>query len=247
MPIHDWTRVDAGTFHDFHLEWIRELKRALNSGLLPTGYYAMAEQYAAGFGSDVLALEADSTNGGATPEESPAGGGTALAPPKVRPVAEADRDYYRRKQNVIAVRHVSGDRVVAVVEVVSAGNKSSRHALRSFVEKMGELLEKGIHLLVLDLHPPGPRDPDGLHAAVWEDLTGQVVEPSAKPLTLAAYESGPTVRAFVEPVAVGDALPDMPLFLVPNGCVEVPLEATYAAAFASVPRRWQAVLDAPKA
>ena len=42
--------------------------------------------------------------------------------------------------------------------------------------------------------------------------------------------------------AVGQALPDMPLFLEPNGCVMVPLEATYETAFAVLPRRWQTVL-----
>ena len=46
MPVHDWTRVDAGIFHDFHNAWITHLKEALNEGLLPDGYYAQAEQHA---------------------------------------------------------------------------------------------------------------------------------------------------------------------------------------------------------
>jgi hypothetical protein len=46
-------------------------------------------------------------------------------------------------------------------------------------------------------------------------------------------------------VAVGDDLPEMPLFLEPGQAVSVPLEATYQAAYAAVPRRWQRVLDAP--
>ncbi len=46
MPIHDWTRVDAGIFHDFHTVWIGYLRTALNEGLLPEGYYALAEQHA---------------------------------------------------------------------------------------------------------------------------------------------------------------------------------------------------------
>ena len=48
MPVHDWTRVNAGIFHDFNHEWISTNKRALNSGLLPPEYYALAEQIAAG-------------------------------------------------------------------------------------------------------------------------------------------------------------------------------------------------------
>lgn len=43
MPAHDWTRVIPGTFHDFHHEWISTIKRTLNDGILPLGYYAMAE------------------------------------------------------------------------------------------------------------------------------------------------------------------------------------------------------------
>ena len=30
MPVHDWTRVSAGIFHHFHLEWIGDLSRQLN-------------------------------------------------------------------------------------------------------------------------------------------------------------------------------------------------------------------------
>jgi hypothetical protein len=29
MPIHDWTRVDAGLFHAFHHDWVSVLSRAL--------------------------------------------------------------------------------------------------------------------------------------------------------------------------------------------------------------------------
>lgn len=35
MPIHDWTRADAGIFHALHLKWIAELDKSLNGGLLP--------------------------------------------------------------------------------------------------------------------------------------------------------------------------------------------------------------------
>lgn len=249
MPVHDWTRVEAGIFHHFHHGWIEEIARALNRGVLPEDYYAMAEQHAAGFGPDVLTLQ-ETRNGdaGLGPRLSPGNGGTGvlLAPPKVQLVGETDMEFYRRKQNTVTVRHVSGDRIVAMVEVVSPNNKSSRNGLRSFVEKAAELLDKRIQLLILDLHPPGPRDPHGIHGAIWEEITGQeYAAPTDKPLTLAAYESGLTVRYYVEPIAVGDVLIDMPLFLEPSAHILVPLEATYQAAFAAVPRRWQRVLDTP--
>jgi hypothetical protein len=104
-------------------------------------------------------------------------------------------EFYRRRQSVVAVRHVSGDRTLAVIEVVSQGNKASRHALRSLLDKTTELLERQIHLLFLDLHPPTPRDPAGIHGAIWEELTGQsYAAPGDKPLTLVAYESSVTAR-----------------------------------------------------
>jgi hypothetical protein len=251
MPIHDWTRVEAGIFHDFHHGWIEELKRVLNTGILPDDYYALAEQHAAGFGPDVLALQ-ETSNGTpvASSAATPSTGGTGvlLAPPKVRLVGETDMEFYRRKQNTVTVRHVSGDRIVAMVEVVSPGNKATRHAVRALVEKAAELLDKRVHLLILDLHPPGPRDPQGIHGIIWEEIANQdYTAPADKPLTLAAYESGLTVRAYVEPVAVGDVLTDMPLFLEPGAHVLVPLEATYGTAFAAVPRRWRRVLEAPSA
>jgi hypothetical protein len=42
MPVHDWTRVEAGIFHDFHTVWAVAIRNALNDGLLPKGYYVMA-------------------------------------------------------------------------------------------------------------------------------------------------------------------------------------------------------------
>ncbi len=45
MPVHDWTKVDAGTFHSFHNAWITHLMGMLNDGVLPQGYYALSELY----------------------------------------------------------------------------------------------------------------------------------------------------------------------------------------------------------
>jgi hypothetical protein len=244
MPMHDWTKVDAGIFHAFHHRWISALSDVLNGGKLPPDYYALPEQVAAGFGPDVLTLQ------GQPLDEGPAVDGAGAAPttllqtrPQSRFTAETEAEFYRRKKSSVVVRHVSGDRIIAIIEIMSPGNKSNRHAFRSFVDKACELLEHRIHLLIVDPFPPGPRDPHGVHAAIWEQVEDDPFQPPAdQPLTLVAYECDLTTRAYIEPVAVGQPLPDMPLFLQPNGCVMVPLEATYMAAFAVLPRRWQAVL-----
>ena len=76
MPVHDWTRVDAGTFHAFHTSWISDLMEALNAGLLPKGYYALSEQVATRMQTDVLTLPAPTRN---LPRGDPVTGGVAVA------------------------------------------------------------------------------------------------------------------------------------------------------------------------
>ncbi|MEX2558514.1 MAG: DUF4058 family protein, partial [Pirellulales bacterium] len=171
-------------------------------------------------------------------------GGVLLAPAKLQPTAESDMAFYRRKQKNVTVRHVHGDRIVAMVEIISPGNKAARYPLRAFVAKAAALLDQQIHLVILDLLPRGPRDPQGIHAEIWQEIAGQEYAAAAdKPLTLASYESGLTVRAYVVPAAVGDVLTGMPLFLEPEKAVQLPLEATYMAAFTDTPRRWRRVLE----
>jgi hypothetical protein len=43
MPVHDWTKVPPGIFHDFHVGWIVALSRVLNNGGLPEDCCAMLE------------------------------------------------------------------------------------------------------------------------------------------------------------------------------------------------------------
>ena len=225
MPIHDWTRVDAGLFHAFHEDWISSLSRALNLGVLPPEYFALREQSIGGPIPDVLTLRLSST------QSESDGTANALAvatvPPRAHLVRRAEDRIYARRADRITVRHRHGQ-VVAIVEIVSPGNKASKSELRSFVEKSSDLIMHGVHLLVIDLFPPSKRDPQGIHKLIWDEFEEEDLElPAGKRLTLAAYDAGPPPVAYVQPVAIGDLLPDMPLFLKPDVYVPAPLEATY--------------------
>src|SRR5206468_115725 len=135
---------------------------------------------------------------------------------------------------------------VAVIEIVSPGNKASRAQLRAFVAKSADLLCQGVHLLVIDLFPPGKRDPHGIHKLIWDELEERDIElPPDKPLTVASYSAGEVKTAYVEPVAVGDGLPDMPLFLEPETYVPAPLEATYQTTWGVFPAALKGLLEAP--
>ena len=252
MPLHDWTRVSPGTWHDFHLAWIAEIRNTLNDGRMPPQYYAQAEQVIGPLGPDVLALQTTDESPNGTPaaypssSDSEAGGvAVATAPPRTRHIAEAELNNYVLKRRTIVIRHNSGDRIIALLEIVSPGNKAAQRPFEIFVEKAQEALYRGYHLLVVDLFPPGPRDPNGVHAAIWggfgEDVFALTPD---EPLTLVAYSAGALKRAFIEPTAVGCAMIDMPLFLTADGYINVPLEATYQRAYRGVARKWKAVLEA---
>jgi hypothetical protein len=234
MPIHDWTRVDAGLFHAFHQSWSVRIQDALNAGILPKGYYALVEQRVGGPEPDVIAVET-SRKGKAKPDR---GGTTALAePPRTRLVKplEPAAETYARKANRITVRHPLGS-VVAVIEIVSPGNKSSRAAVRSFVDKAVEFLNARVHLLLIDLFPPTPRDPQGLHNAIADEFGEEPIElPAGEPLTLVGYDAGYPRTAYIETAGVGDPLPSMPVFLTPGAHILAPLEATYAATWTATP------------
>lgn len=249
MPIHDWTRVTAGTFHALHLAWMAELQRTLNAGILPQGYYALAEQVAGDVGPDVLTLQDRESEEALPPTNGGNGNGGSVAvadaPPKVSVTATAtEAMLLAARRRRLVIRHLTGDRVVAFVEIVSPGNKERKSTLDAFVDKAIGALDQGYHLLVIDLFPPSSFDPHGIHGAIWGRIEGPgYTAPPDRPLTLAAYVSAEVITAYVEPVAGGMELPDMPLFLDPGHYVNVPLEKTYQAAYEGVPERWRRVIE----
>ena len=246
MPMHDWTRVNAGIYHAFHDEWNLAIKRSLNSGLLPNDYYALTEKPVGPNVPDVIALQKPVGMNGTLPDTGP-GGGVLLAeaPPRVRFRSEViDSDVYARRAKHVTIRHTSEHEIVAVIEIVSPGNKDGEYKFRSFVEKAAAMIWQGIHLLVIDPFPPTPRDPQGIHKAIWGQFAGDpgFELPSDSPLTLASYQAGEIPKAFIEPTAVGTALIDMPVFLTQELYVPLPLEATYQAAWEAVPAYWRNVV-----
>jgi hypothetical protein len=245
MPIHDWTRVDAGLFHDFHQDWTIELRRALNAGRLPPGYVALTDQQTGGPIPDVLTLNRRPND----PGTGALAGGVAVAtaPPQARFVVEGEANTYARRANRIRIQHRHGQ-VVAILEIVSPGNKSSHHALQAFVRKAADLLWQGIHLLVVDLFPPSGRDPQGIHKAIWDEFVEEdFALPADERLTLAAYDAGPPPAAYVEFAAVGEPVPEMPLFLKPEFYVEAPLQETYQVTWDDFfPAPMKRLLEVPK-
>lgn len=159
MPLHDWTRVPDNVFHGMHVAWIAELMRVLNRGGLPEGYLARPEEYVGPYQPDVLALGVDArpahTRSGA-PELEPT---ATIAPPR----------FTTHRQRRLAVFSARDERRVAVIEVVSPGNKDSEARARWFEAKLVDYLASGLHVLQIDLLP-ATRPAPGFAAAVAREL-----------------------------------------------------------------------------
>ncbi|MBA4192048.1 MAG: DUF4058 domain-containing protein, partial [Planctomycetaceae bacterium] len=200
MPIHNWKAAPVGLYHHFHQSWCSELCNGLNAGVLPAGYFALIDQRAIGMVPDVLTLTT-------SPSSRPSGpsGGVAVAdcPPMVRHVScDSDSDVYAKRANRVAVRNNFGE-AVALIELVSPGNKDTKHSIRAFIEKATEFIANRVNLLVVDLFPSTPRDPQGIHKAIWDQFHEEAFElPPDKQLTLASYAAGDTKTAYVEVASV---------------------------------------------
>jgi len=242
MPVHNWTRVEAGIFHHFHNGWIYELGNALNDGLLPPGYYALGEQHAGRPIADVLTLHDQPAT-----SEPPATGGLAVAeaPPQARRRFTVSTSA-RSRRRTLTIRHVTGHRIVALIEIVSPANKDRASHVAEFAKKIEGALHHGVHVTVVDLFEAGTHDPGGMHSAIWQRLDDDADSydaPAEEPLTLASYIADVLPEALLEHVAYGDVLPSMPLYLRTDRYINVPFEATYQAAYRSVPAVWRDVLE----
>src|ERR1022692_834497 len=100
MPIHDWTRVDANLFHDFHQTWTINIRNVLNGGLLPKGFSALVEQHTGGVVPDVIALQQRSRPN--RPHERTGGNVVTATPPKTLHMIRAQERIFARRGNRLA-------------------------------------------------------------------------------------------------------------------------------------------------
>ncbi len=211
MPVHDWTRVDAGLFHAFHHRWIGGLCDLLNTRLLPPDHFALIQPWIV----------------------------------NTIPAGSAEDEVYAARANCVAVQRRYPN-TLAVIAVIPPGCKARRAAFDTLVRRTCDLMARNVSLVMVDLFPPSAFDPEGIHGAIWDEVDASAYAlPTGKPLTVAAYAAGDCLRAYVDAIAVGEVLPDIPLFLSPDRYVAVPLEATYQDTWATFPAPLKGLLEPP--
>jgi hypothetical protein len=216
-------------WESFHTTWASALADLLNQDVLPPGFIAL-EQIHAG-----AAIEIDvSTFHEPVERKAGNGGGTATAVRTVWTPAAAPLvlpAVFPPSCTVEILATEGGRTLVAAIELVSPGNKDRESKRRLFAAKCATYLSRGIGLIILDVVTSRQAN---LHNEVVDllSLDVQYHMPSETSLYGVAYrplrlEGRETIHAWPHPLAVGQALPRLPLSLSAEHCLPVDLESAY--------------------
>lgn len=241
MPLYDHFHgriAETQDWETFHTRWgvaiaddlnRRLPKRFLASGPMHLGPYAAAD-----------VVEREWLPNGATGHGEPAGNGVAVAPEievYAPPATDLTMPATFPDEYKIEVRdRLKASRVLAVVELVSEGNKKEESKREQFAAKCLSYLGKGIGLVVIDIVTPrywnlhnelvrlaGHGDKFLMPADQWTYATAY------RPVSRGEEN---LIDLWQWPLAVGEPLPAVPLALKGHGCVKLDLEATYTEACA---------------
>lgn len=200
--------------HSFHNSWATYLSSRLNA-LLPAGYFAEANvQY--GVEIDVAALQ----------EPGAAGAPAGWTPPPPR--ASLPLELSGEVVEIGVFSRSGGPQLAGAVELVSPANKDRQTHRDAFVAKCVTYLQAGVGLVLVDVVTERTAD---LHRELLLRLG--LADPGAGPaLCGSAFrrverDGAGVLDVWREPIAVGQPLPTLPLWLRGGLCLPVELEATY--------------------
>ena len=232
MPIHDWTKVPSGIFHDFHHTWISDLSDAVNK-LLSADFYALITRpERQRIADDPFVVSTSAQENEFIPGHECCN--------------DEEAELYAAKADTIVIHRVSDHKSLARIEIVSPGIKFNQREFNIFAERTIESIETGVHLLLIDLFPPTLFAPQGLYAAIRKMRKEEDAETrKVKPLNLISYKNGTIPTAIVEPTAVNTPFVDMPIFLNEDQYIPIPLESTYQSSWKTFPEFWKQVVKSP--
>ena len=236
MPLRDHFRppLDDQTSWDlFHGQWPAMIVVGL-SGILPEGFFAGPQVHLGSTIEEDVATFGRSGGADASRSLGPGQeGGLATAvwaPPEAAlSIATGPPDPDEYEVRVFDARR--GRRLVAAIELVSPGNKDRPETRRAFVAKCSGLIREGVCVVVVDIVTNRGAD---FHAELMDHL-GLAIPSSFTDLThlsAVAYRwirrtEGWSLKAWPHPLAIGQPLPTLPLWLASDLAVPLELEASY--------------------
>jgi hypothetical protein len=232
MPLldHFHPPLDRRSWESFHGWWGYQLAGQLNLRPLPHGFVAEGNMHIG------LTVEADVAAFREDPDTSTGGGPNGSVatevwappqPPVVVPVDFASLETFE-------IRVYDQDRartLVATVELVSPGNKDRPEHRRAFLDKCAAYLREGVSVIVVDVVTSRRHN---FHAALMELFNGG--DSAARAVTSDLYAVAYRARtvgtrtqleAWPAPLALGEPLPTLPLWLAVDCAVPLELEAGY--------------------
>jgi hypothetical protein len=232
MPLRDHFRSpvnDSHSWDEVHGGWPMEIVRDLTN-ILPKGFRAAPKVYLGSpFEEDVSTYDLDSRDPDASVENS---GGTATqitsAPTFTVEAGLSEQDEYE----VRIYDAERGRQLVAAIEIVSPSNKDRPDTRELFVGKVASLLQQGVCVTLVDLVSVR-------RANLYADLLTLLgrIDPQLAPTPPHLYavtlrsrkppKSRSRLDAWFYPMAVGQPLPTVPIWLTTDLRVELPLETSY--------------------
>jgi hypothetical protein len=223
-PLHGPRRWEG-----FHHAWATFIAQQLNQETLPPDYFAESEiSVGPELEIDVATMERTRPGGGGK------GSGTAVWSP-ARPKIAVRVDFAHLDSYEIRVyQDLGGAELRAAIELISPANKDRTGSRRTFAAKCAGYLRHGIGVVIVDVVTARAAD---LHAEVFDVLAVKGRRDAwASPTGLyavayraATFRKHPRIEAWPEPLALGELLPIMPLWLAPDLCVPLRLEESYLA------------------
>lgn len=232
MPLldHFHAPMHASLWASFRSAWAAAVMERLNA-ILPRRFLAVCHIH---LGRHVESDIAEFDTGSIHDVSGNGEGGAATAtyaPPVATHVMPA---VFPDDLEVQIVDQRDGLNLAAVVELVSPSNKDRDEGRRAFADKCATYLQRGIGLVVVDVVTTR-------HANLHNRLIERLAHPDEMKmdddahLYTAAYrparrEDNNVIDVWLHPLALGAALPTMPLALRGAGCVPLELEHTYSRA-----------------
>ncbi|MFO0970171.1 MAG: hypothetical protein U0793_31860 [Gemmataceae bacterium] len=235
MPLLDHFNAPLSRTHpwrSFHGAWAAAIARLLNQGVLPSGFYAVPLVDRDGpVEIDVATLR--DANGKAP---DPHGAAQPWSPPA--PALAVAVDLPAGDEVEVQIFADEGDPcLTAAIELVSPRNKDRPQSRQAFAAKCVGYLRQGAGLVVVDTVTTRRAD---LNAQILELLGLTVAKAATSSLSATSYratgqENGEQqLQGWPAPLAIGQPLPTLPLWIAADFSVPLDLEVSYQATCADL-------------
>jgi hypothetical protein len=232
MPLLDHFHPPLSTNHSwesFHSNWATRIADAVNAQL-PAEFFAEEHTHFGRVEIDVATFEHE------RPAAHRNGSSVAVAEPRVWAPTTADVTVpavFPDSFQVKVFNTTAGPTLVAVIELVSPGNKDRAEERRAFAVKSASYLHQGISLIIVDVVTNRGGNLHNETARTFSDDSRLMMTDAD--LYAVAYrpvlrEERSEIDVWMHRLAVGQSLPTLPLRLTGDLFVPVDLESTYTEA-----------------